>query len=465
MQSYPYVITICSEKGGVGKTTLATNLAIFLKALQEDLPVTVLSFDNHFTIDKMFQISGNIANGTVKDLFLNGIVGSELLITGQYGVNYIPSCTSLTDQDFPTHNPMLLAKSLASSSIPGVVIIDTRPELNLFSENALFAADRVLVPVKDMASLENCRNIMALFDRKGFDRKSLSLLPCLIDSRIKFDGPFKDQKSLLRAYAINRGYQCMDAFISKSPKVESLNTNPDGKIYPILSHARGTEVFGQYQRLADFIISEFQETIEPRSFLFKRWLDDEKIRNEISHANRLSGISPQCPVCNQNSVINSTSRSYYYEVSSGSTYGFLEEYCYLAILENTIFQINKNNSAAQQILLATARESILAFQLIHNDNIPVIECHRFNLSGCKQSTSQIEFNNVGNKLINKDPNNIYRLIDLTINPNKKGFGNEILIVYPIKQTNPINFLNEGSYREFNQIKVYIFKQLKYNFFD
>ena len=56
MKNYPYVITVSSEKGGVGKTTLATNLAIFLKALDENLPVSILSFDNHFTVDKMFAI-------------------------------------------------------------------------------------------------------------------------------------------------------------------------------------------------------------------------------------------------------------------------------------------------------------------------------------------------------------------------------------------------------------------------
>ncbi|NIP49193.1 MAG: ParA family protein, partial [Gammaproteobacteria bacterium] len=42
----PFVITVASEKGGVGKTTIATNLAVYLKALREDLPVTIASFDN-----------------------------------------------------------------------------------------------------------------------------------------------------------------------------------------------------------------------------------------------------------------------------------------------------------------------------------------------------------------------------------------------------------------------------------
>ena len=62
----PYIVTISSEKGGVGKTTLATNLAIYLKALHEDLPVTLLSFDNHFSVDQMFRINRASAKGIIQ---------------------------------------------------------------------------------------------------------------------------------------------------------------------------------------------------------------------------------------------------------------------------------------------------------------------------------------------------------------------------------------------------------------
>src|SRR5512141_2511465 len=94
MTNYPYIITISSEKGGVGKTTLATNLAIFLKALDENLPVSIFSFDNHFTIDKMFAIKGQKPDRDVADLLLE-TPGHDLLCTGQYGVNYIPSSAAL----------------------------------------------------------------------------------------------------------------------------------------------------------------------------------------------------------------------------------------------------------------------------------------------------------------------------------------------------------------------------------
>ncbi|MEE9606828.1 MAG: P-loop NTPase, partial [Myxococcota bacterium] len=35
------VLTVTSNKGGVGKTTVASNLAVYLRALREELPVLV----------------------------------------------------------------------------------------------------------------------------------------------------------------------------------------------------------------------------------------------------------------------------------------------------------------------------------------------------------------------------------------------------------------------------------------
>ena len=136
---------VITEKGGVGKTTLATNLAIYLKALAEELPVTVFSFDNHFTVDRMFRIGRGAPRGDIADL-LQGTPAEALAETGEYGVQFVPSSRRLAELRERLRTPDTLARLLAASTLNGIVIIDTRPDLDVFTQNALYAADRVIVP-------------------------------------------------------------------------------------------------------------------------------------------------------------------------------------------------------------------------------------------------------------------------------------------------------------------------------
>jgi len=280
-QGKPFVVTIASEKGGVGKTTLATNLAVYLKALNEDLPVTIVSFDNHFSVDNMFAI-GPRRGSSVAGLLRNEDP-ADLVHLGEYGVQYLSSERHLSP---PDDDPLRLRNLLEQSTLGGIFIIDTRPVIDYFTQNALAAADLVIIPIKDRPSLVNAPAILDVFAAAGGNPGHAWLLPSLIDARLKLRHDIGMQ-AFLTFSGRERGHQVLDLCINKSPKVESLTTGLSSRIYPVLTHARGTIVHQQFRQLADFVLAE--EARRPAQTPLKAL--------QTLPSGRLRRLKRECPHC------------------------------------------------------------------------------------------------------------------------------------------------------------------------
>ncbi len=417
MQS-PYVITISSEKGGVGKTTLATNLAIYLKALNEDLPVTLFSFDNHFSVDSMFRIGKKPGTGDVSELF-TGTPPEKLLEIGEYGVQFIPSNRRM--EELPEVRKAgfdRLARTLASGTLQGVVIIDTRPTLDILTRNALYAADRVIIPVKDAPSLENCKNLYDFCESQGISKRALRLLPCLIDSRIRYNGPFTNAYQLLKAYAINRGYLCMEGYIAKSPKVESLNTNPEGRIYPILTHGRGTNVHLQFSHLARQVMLAVKDCKKHRIGEIRQRLTLQNQQQEQALKLRRERLLPNCLICGT-PVLAQNTAYFFCETSDGQISGFLEESCFSDLVFRYFYRSQKKiapSNPLRELFRESAQRSYFVMRLAAVNNGFEKTCllfHRFDNDGLEISQKTIEIKEFKNHFLHREKTKLYRLIEST----------------------------------------------------
>ncbi len=314
--SRPFVITVASEKGGVGKTTLATNLAVYLKALREDLPVTIASFDNHFSVDQMFAL-GARPEKSLAALF-EGHVLAELVTMGQYGVQFIASSRRLA---VPSHPPAWLGRLLHAAGLAGLLILDTRPILDWFTEAAILAADLVLVPVKDRAALVNAatlRQVLAEVQRADH----LWLVPSLVDSRARLSSEVRVHEFLNYA-ARERDYQILDFYISKSPKVEGLASGFSSCIRPVLTHARNTAVHGQFKQLAEFVLARFDAGTASREVP-----PLQAAPGTVETHGRSPRLVLECPLCCHHSASNGG--HFYFDLRSRQR-GFIHPACFVRL--------------------------------------------------------------------------------------------------------------------------------------
>ncbi len=146
------VIAICNQKGGVGKTTTAINLAVYLAFA--DKKVLLLDTDPQGNATSGLGIDKHGIKTSVYDLVIDEIDPKPIIIpTGITNLSIIPSNLSLTGAEVELVGIMgreyRLKKALASLlSDYDFILIDSPPSLGLLTINALAAADSVLIPIQ-----------------------------------------------------------------------------------------------------------------------------------------------------------------------------------------------------------------------------------------------------------------------------------------------------------------------------
>jgi cellulose biosynthesis protein BcsQ len=235
------VLTVVSNKGGVGKSTIAGNLAVYLRAFREDLPILVLGFDDQTLLDRMFGLEPGPAQQTVATGLRAGSFRGVARL-GQYGVHYVPSCREISEAKDTLDHPFQLQTILHRTGWR-------------LTRNALAASDLTLVVVKDQASLQEAQRVYDQLAAWGVPRERARVVLSMVNLRIKYADPGQpDVLALLTSEIRRRGYPLLESFLSASPKIESLYTNPMGTAQPVLKGAPDSLVHRQIGHLAHDVL-------------------------------------------------------------------------------------------------------------------------------------------------------------------------------------------------------------------
>ena len=135
------------------------------------------------------------------------------------------------------------------------MIFDTKSDFEVLTRNAVAASDLTLVVVKDHASLLQAEKVFQLLRDCGRPRECSQVVLSMVDRRIRYpEAGGSDVLALLIAAIRQQGYPLLESFISHSPKVASLETNPTGSLLPVLIGAPRSVIHRQLYHAAHDVL-------------------------------------------------------------------------------------------------------------------------------------------------------------------------------------------------------------------